>query len=32
MGMLIDGNWRDVGYETLASGVRFVRQESAFRN
>jgi putative glutathione S-transferase len=32
MGMLIDGEWRDVGYETSKSGGRFVRQASRFRN
>jgi putative glutathione S-transferase len=32
MGMLIDGEWRDVGYETSKSGGRFERQASRFRN
>ena len=32
MGMLVDGQWRDVGYDTASSGGRFQRQESAFRN
>ena len=32
MGMLIDGKWRDVGYETSKSGGRFERQQSRFRN
>jgi glutathionyl-hydroquinone reductase len=32
MGMLIDGEWRDVWYDTSATGGRFVRQDSAFRN
>jgi putative glutathione S-transferase len=30
MGMLIDGEWRDVWYDTSATGGRFVRQDSAF--
>jgi glutathionyl-hydroquinone reductase len=32
MGMLIDVEWRDVWYDTSATGGRFVRQDSAFRN
>ncbi|HYY24539.1 MAG TPA: glutathione S-transferase family protein [Candidatus Udaeobacter sp.] len=32
MGMLIDGKWRDEGYDTKKTGGRFVRHESAFRN
>jgi glutathionyl-hydroquinone reductase len=32
MGRLVDGNWRDEWYETKASGGRFVRDESRFRN
>ena len=32
MGMLIDGEWRDVWYDTSDTGGRFVRQDSAFRN
>lgn len=32
MGMLVDGAWRDVWYDTKSSGGRFVRQESAFRD
>jgi glutathionyl-hydroquinone reductase len=32
MGLLIDGEWRDQWYETDASGGRFVRQASGFRN
>ena len=30
--MLIDGKWRDEGYDTKKTGGRFVRHESAFRN
>ncbi len=32
MGMLVDGQWRDVWYDTAASGGRFERQQSVFRN
>ncbi|WP_407154524.1 glutathione S-transferase family protein [Bradyrhizobium sp. STM 3557] len=32
MGLLVDGRWRDVWYETASTGGRFVRKESAFRN
>jgi len=32
MGMLIDGQWQDVWYDTAASGGRFLRKESAFRH
>ena len=32
MGMLVDGKWHDVWYETKASQGRFVRSESQFRN
>lgn len=32
MGLLVEGVWRDRGYDTAASGGRFVRKESAFRN
>ncbi|HEX6993745.1 MAG TPA: glutathione S-transferase family protein [Gammaproteobacteria bacterium] len=32
MGMLIDGKWQDVWYDTEASRGRFVRSESQFRN
>jgi glutathionyl-hydroquinone reductase len=32
MGLLVDGRWTQQGYETSASGGRFQRQESAFRN
>jgi putative glutathione S-transferase len=32
MGLLIDGRWHDQWYDTSASGGRFVRQDSVFRN
>jgi putative glutathione S-transferase len=32
MGMLVDGQWHDVWYDTKASQGRFVRSESQFRN
>jgi len=32
MGMLVDGQWHDVWYDTEASKGRFVRSESQFRN
>ena len=32
MGMLIDGKWQDVWYDTESTGGRFVRSESQFRN
>ncbi len=32
MGMLIDGKWHDVWYDTEASKGRFVRSEAQFRN
>jgi glutathionyl-hydroquinone reductase len=32
MGMLVDGAWHDVWYDTKASQGRFVRSESQFRN
>ncbi len=32
MGLLVDGKWVDQWYDTKATGGRFVRQESAFRN
>jgi hypothetical protein len=32
MGLLVDGQWTDRWYDTSASGGRFQRQESAFRN
>jgi putative glutathione S-transferase len=32
MGLLVDGVWQDRWYDTAASGGRFVRSESQFRN
>ena len=32
MGMLVDGKWHDVWYDTAATGGRFVRSDSQFRN
>ena len=32
MGLLVEGVWRDRWYDTAASGGRFVRKDSAFRN
>ena len=32
MGLLVDGVWHDKWYDTKASGGRFVRQDSRFRN
>ena len=32
MGMLIDGEWHDVGYDTKKSGGKFVRTEAQFRS
>ena len=32
MGFLVDGVWRDEWYDTAASGGRFVRSQSRFRN
>ena len=32
MGMLVEGEWHDVWYDTKASKGRFVRSESQFRN
>ncbi|MFW5680076.1 MAG: glutathione S-transferase family protein [Pseudomonadota bacterium] len=32
MGLLVDGVWHDRGYDTDATGGRFVRQESRFRH
>jgi putative glutathione S-transferase len=32
MGMLVDGKWHDVWYDTKASRGRFVRSEAQFRN
>jgi putative glutathione S-transferase len=32
MGVLIDGEWKDVWYDTHSTGGRFVRPETQFRN
>ena len=32
MGMLVDGQWQDVWYDTKATKGRFVRSEAQFRN
>lgn len=32
MGMMVDGEWHDVWYDTSADGGRFVRKDSQFRN
>ena len=32
MGLLIDGRWHDQWYDTVSTGGRFVRKESAFRS
>ena len=32
MGLLVDGKWHDVWYDTKASKGRFVRGEAQFRN
>ncbi|MDE1549680.1 glutathione S-transferase family protein [Jeotgalibaca caeni] len=32
MGLLVDGKWHDEWYDTKASGGRFVRSDSQFRN
>ncbi len=32
MGLLVDGQWRDQGYDTAKTGGRFERSASAFRN
>ncbi|WP_315729003.1 MULTISPECIES: glutathione S-transferase family protein [unclassified Bradyrhizobium] len=32
MGLLVDGQWHDVWYDTGATGGRFVRKDSIFRN
>ena len=32
MGMLVEGQWQDVWYDTRKSGGRFVREDAAFRN
>src|SRR4051794_5167473 len=32
MGLLVDGKWYDQWYDTAASGGRFIRTQSQFRN
>jgi glutathionyl-hydroquinone reductase len=32
MGMLVDGEWHNVWYDTASTGGRFERKASAFRN
>lgn len=32
MGLLVDGVWKDQGYDTASTGGRFVRKDSQFRN
>lgn len=32
MGMLVDGQWHDVWYDTESTGGRFVRKDAAFRD
>ncbi|MCV0423899.1 MAG: glutathione S-transferase family protein [Roseibium sp.] len=32
MGLLVDGVWKDVWYETKSTGGRFVRKDASFRN
>lgn len=32
MGLLVDGQWQDKWYDTEASGGRFVREDTGFRN
>jgi putative glutathione S-transferase len=32
MGLLVDGKWHDVWYDTASTGGRFVRKDSAFRD
>lgn len=32
MGMLVEGQWQDVWYDTASTGGRFVRQDSVFRD
>lgn len=32
MGMLVDGEWKDVWYDTSSTGGRFVRQDASFRD
>lgn len=32
MGLLVDGRWHDVWYDTASHGGRFIRKDAAFRN
>jgi len=32
MGLLVDGVWKDQGYDTKSTGGRFVRKDASFRN
>ena len=32
MGLLVEGQWQDVWYDTKSTGGRFVRKDAAFRN
>jgi len=32
MGMLVEGQWKDVWYDTASTGGKFVRKDSSFRN
>src|SRR6516225_11601794 len=32
MGLLVDGRWQDVWYDTASSGGRFIRSQSQFRS
>ncbi len=32
MGMLVDGEWKDVWYDTASTGGRFVRKDASFRD
>jgi putative glutathione S-transferase len=32
MGMLVNGEWQDVWYDTKSSGGRFIREDARFRN
>ena len=32
MGMLVEGDWKDVWYDTASTGGKFVRKDSAFRD
>ena len=32
MGLMVDGEWRDAGYDTASTGGRFIRKDAAFRD